>query len=246
MVDSGERSHSGTRHIPSLLSAMLRASDGILELLPIATFICDAEGTILQYNRHAVAVWGGAPSPGQTHEQFRETARFFDLDGMPAERSLVAEVLATGKPVRDVERIVEHADGSTLIVSVNIDPLRNAKGELVGAVNCFLDITARKRADAALERSRLHALEQDQRLAATYEHAAIGISEVDPTDVFCASMNRFVPSPASVAKNFWPADCFVTPIPTMPIPIGRHFASKPPANLNFIQSRSDSFGATTA
>jgi PAS domain S-box-containing protein len=184
MVDSNERSHSGTRHIPSLLSAMLRASDGILELLPIATFICDAEGTILQYNRHAVAVWGGAPSPGQTHEQFRETARFFDLDGAPAARSLVAEVLATGQPVRDVERIVEHADGSTLIVSVNIDPLRNAKGELVGAVNCFLDITARKRADAALERSRLHALEQDQRLAATYEHAAIGISEVDPDGRF--------------------------------------------------------------
>ena len=184
MVDSSERSHSGTRPIPSLLSAMLRASDGILELLPIVTFICDAKGTILQYNRHAVSVWGGAPSPGQTHDQFRDSARFFELDGTPAARSLVSEVLATGKPVRDVERIVEHADGSTLIVSVNIDPLRNAKGELVGAVNCFLDITARKRADAALERSRLHALEQDQRLAATYEHAAIGISEVDPDGRF--------------------------------------------------------------
>jgi hypothetical protein len=33
MVDSSERSHSGTSPIPSLLSAMLRASDGILELL---------------------------------------------------------------------------------------------------------------------------------------------------------------------------------------------------------------------
>jgi PAS domain S-box-containing protein len=124
--------------------------------LPIATFICDAKGTILQYNHHAVAVWGGAPSPGQTHEQLRESARFFELDGTPVERSLVAEVLETGNSVCDVERSVEYADGSTLIVSVNIDPLRNTKGELVGAVNCFLDITARKRAD---ERSRLHALE---------------------------------------------------------------------------------------
>jgi PAS domain S-box-containing protein len=92
--------------------------------------------------------------------------------------------LKTGTPVRDVERIVEHADGKRLIVSVNIDPLRNAKGELVGAVNCFLDITARKRADAALEQSRLHTLEQDQRLAATYEHAAIGISEIAPDGGF--------------------------------------------------------------
>jgi PAS domain S-box-containing protein len=184
MVDSKEPGHLADRPIPSLLGAMLRASDGILELLPIATFICDAKGIILQYNRHAVAVWGAAPDPGETHDQFRKSTRFFELDGTPVARSLVAEVLSTGKPVRDVERIIEHADGTTLIVSVNIDPLRNAKGELVGAVNCFLDITDRKRADAALERSRLHALEQDQRLAATYEHAAIGISEIDPDGRF--------------------------------------------------------------
>jgi PAS domain S-box-containing protein len=97
---------------------------------------------------------------------------------------MVSEVLTTGKPVRDVERIVEHSDGTRLIVSVNIDPLRNVKGELVGAVNCFLDITHRKQADAALEQSRLHALEQEQRLAATYEHAAIGISEIAPDGRF--------------------------------------------------------------
>jgi PAS domain S-box-containing protein len=184
MVDSSERGHLAARPIPSVLSAMLRASDGILELLPIATFICDARGTILQYNRHAVAVWGGEPAPGQTHEEFRQSIRFLELDGTPVARSLVADVLATGTPVRDVERIVEHGDGSRLIVSVNIDPLRNAKGEVVGAVNCFLDVTERKRATAALESSRLLALEQEQRLAATYEHAAIGISEIAPDGHF--------------------------------------------------------------
>ena len=184
MLDSDDRSPSATRPTPSALSKILRASDGILELLPIATFICDAEGTILQYNRHAVAVWGGSPEPGQTHDQFRESARFFELDGTPVARSMVSEVLAGGPPVRDVERIVEHADGTRLIVSVNIDPLLNAKGELVGAVNCFLDITERKRMDVALERSQLHAREQEQRLAATYEHASIGISEIAPDGLF--------------------------------------------------------------
>ena len=184
MVDTNERGSSATLPIAPALSVILRESDRILELLPIATFICDAKGTILQYNRHAVAVWGRPPDPGQTHDQFRESARFFELDGTPVARSMVSEVLATGKPVRDVERIVERADGTRLIVSVNIDPLLNAKGDLVGAVNCFLDITERKRADAALERSRLHALEQEQRLAATYEHAAIGISEIAPDGHF--------------------------------------------------------------
>jgi len=184
MLDSNDHGHSATRPIPSALGAMLRVSDGILDLLPIATFICDAKGTILQYNRHAVAVWGRTPKPGQTHEQFRESARIFELDGTPVARSMMTEVLESGTPVRDVERIVERADGTRLSVSVNIDPLRNAKGELVGAVNCFLDITERKRMDAALEASRLHALEQEQRLAATYEHAAIGISEIAPDGHF--------------------------------------------------------------
>jgi PAS domain S-box-containing protein len=184
MLDSNDHGHTATRPIPSALGAMLRVSDGILDLLPIATFICDAKGTILQYNRHAVAVWGRTPKPGQTHEQFRESARIFELDGTPVARSMMTEVLESGTPVRDVERIVERADGTRLIVSVNIDPLRNAKGELVGAVNCFLDITERKRMDAALEASRLHALEQEQRLAATYEHAAIGISEIAPDGHF--------------------------------------------------------------
>jgi PAS domain S-box-containing protein len=184
MLDSDDRGHTATRPVPSALSAMLRVSDGILDLLPIATFICDAKGTILQYNRHAAAIWGRAPKPGQTHEQFTEHLRFFEVDGAPAARALVAEVLATGSPVRDVERIVERPDGTRLVVSVNVDPLYNAKGELVGAVNCFLDITERKRMDAALETSRLHALEQEQRLAATYEHAAIGISEIAPDGHF--------------------------------------------------------------
>ena len=172
------------RPIPPALSAMLRASDGILDLLPIATFICDGRGTILQYNRHAVKIWGRAPQYGQTHEQFTDTCKYFEVDGSPLPRSMLAEVLTNGEPLRDKELLVQRHDGSRVVVSLNIDPLRSAKGELVGAVNCFLDITERKRIDAAMEHSRLRTLEQEQLLAATYEHAAIGISEIAPDGKF--------------------------------------------------------------
>ncbi len=168
----------------SALSTMLRASDGILDMLPIATYICDARGTILQYNSRAVELWGRVPSPGQTHEQFTANSRYLQLDGTEATRTLLSEVLETGKPVRDAERMIERSDGSRMVVSVNIDPLRDAKGNVLGAVSCFLDITERKRMDAALEQSRLRALEREQLLAATYEHAAIGISEVAPDGRF--------------------------------------------------------------
>lgn len=165
----------------SALTAILRSSDGILDLLPVATCICDADGVIAQYNRHAVEIWGRSPRPGQTHAEFTENANFFNLDGTPAERSMITEVIKSGVPVRDAERIVERPDGTRGIVSINIDPLRDADGVIIGAVNCFFDITERRRTDEALERSRVLAHEQEQRLAATYEHAAIGISEVDPS-----------------------------------------------------------------
>jgi PAS domain S-box-containing protein len=175
---------SAPASVSQALGGVLQASDGILELLPIATFICDAKGTILQYNRLAVQIWGRAPDPGQTHDEFAANVRYFDIDGNPLQHSKLAEVLLTGEPARDVERIVERWDGSRVTVSLNIDPLRNARGEMIGAVHCFLDISERKRMDAALALSRLQALEQEQRLAATYEHASIGISEVAPDGRF--------------------------------------------------------------
>src|ERR1041384_2118120 len=176
MLGSDDKSRRAAPFSPGL-DAILRASDGILDILPVATFVCDAAGIILQYTQLAVEIWGRVPRPGQTHEEFTAGVRFFDIDGKEMARSGLAEAMASGRSARDVERIVERADGSRVIVSLNIDPLRNAKGEVIGAVNCFLDITERKRMDAAL-------LEQEQRLAATYEHAAIGISEIAPDGKF--------------------------------------------------------------
>jgi PAS domain S-box-containing protein len=184
MPNANDNGRPASGPISSALSAMLRASDGILDLLPIATFICDARGTILQYNQHAARIWGRAPQVGQTHEQFTDACKYFEVDGSPLPRSILAEVLAHGQPLRDKELLVQRHDGSRVFVSLNIDPLRSANGELVGAVNCFLDITERKQMDDALQHSRLRAREQEQLLAATYEHAAIGISEVSPDGQF--------------------------------------------------------------
>jgi len=166
------------RRSAAVLAQMLRSSDSILDLLPIATFICDADGRILQYNQHAVAIWGRAPELDQTHDQFTAVCRFYDLAGRPLPRSILAEVLLTGAPMRNKELMVERHDGSRIVVSCNIDPLKDKAGRLIGAVNCFLDITARKAAEQELRASRRALREEQQRMAATYEHAAIGIAEV--------------------------------------------------------------------
>ena len=66
----------------------------------------------------------------------------------------MAEVVS-GKlsEVRDAEVLIERPDGSRITVVVNIRPQKNQQGEAAGAINCFYDITERKRTEEALRES---------------------------------------------------------------------------------------------
>jgi signal transduction histidine kinase len=61
----------------------------------------------------------------------------------------------TGKVpgTHDAEVHIERPDGSRIIVIVNIAPLKDDLGEITGAINCFYDVTERKKADEALRES---------------------------------------------------------------------------------------------
>jgi PAS domain S-box-containing protein len=170
---------SGSPVVPLPMERVLHASDGLLNLLPVATCVCDLEGRIVQYNERAVEIWGRRPRPGETHARFTAANKFYAVDGRALAQSKLAQVLETGRPVRDEEVQVERADGSRVVVLINIDPLTDEHGQMVGVVNCFQDISELKRIHEALDRSQRELREQEQRLAATYEHAAIGIVEID-------------------------------------------------------------------
>jgi signal transduction histidine kinase len=45
--------------------------------------------------------------------------------------------------VRDAEVVIERPDGSRITVVVNIRPLTGPHGEIIGAINCFYDVTER-------------------------------------------------------------------------------------------------------
>ena len=66
---------------------------------------------------------------------------------MPHEQCPMAEVVSGKIPeARDAEVLIERPDGSRITVIVNIRPLKNERGEITGAINCFYDITERKQA----------------------------------------------------------------------------------------------------
>jgi PAS domain-containing protein len=91
---------------------------------------------------------------------------------MPHEESKMAEVLTTGIEARDLEVIIEQPDGSCRTVLVNIVPLRNVGGELIGAMNCFQDITDRKRAEESLR-------ESEHLLRLVLDALPVGVAVVD-------------------------------------------------------------------
>ncbi|MGH7946565.1 MAG: PAS domain-containing sensor histidine kinase, partial [Opitutaceae bacterium] len=99
--------------------------------------------------------WGREPRIGDMNQRFCGCFKAFHPDGtfVPHEQCPMVDVLS-GKiaEVRDMEVVLERPDGSRATVIINIRPLKNERGEITGAINCFVDITERKQAEKARAR----------------------------------------------------------------------------------------------
>jgi PAS domain S-box-containing protein len=125
----------------------------LFEQLPSAVYVCDRDGLVLRYNRRATELWGRSPKLGDPDERYCGSYRMFRPDGslLPHHQCPMADVLRTGISVREQEVHIERPDGSRGIALVDIEAVKDSGGNIVGAVNCFQDITERKRGeDAAL------------------------------------------------------------------------------------------------
>jgi PAS domain S-box-containing protein len=121
----------------------------LFDLGPVAVYSCEASGVIRDFNRRAAELWGRAPKPGATEERFCGSHKMRLPDGtiLGHDECPMAEVLSGKIPeARDMEVQIERPDGSRITVIVNIRALKNERGEIAGAINCFVDITDRQRA----------------------------------------------------------------------------------------------------
>jgi len=125
----------------------------LFDLVPMAVYAIDTSGVIRHFNRHAAELWGREPALGDTDERFCGSFKMFRPDGsfMPHDQCPMAEVVS-GKisAVHNGEVLIERPDGSHVTVLVNIRPLKNDRGEVTGAINCFYDITERKQTEALI------------------------------------------------------------------------------------------------
>jgi PAS domain S-box-containing protein len=141
---------------PLASGPVLVIDDTILELLPAAVCVCDADGVIVRYNPKAAELWGRWPRRGDSGERFCGSHRLFWPDGrpLPHRETPMADVLRTGEPARNLEVLIEQASGSRICVLASIEPIKNEAGEITGAINCFQDITARKRIEEKVRGSQ--------------------------------------------------------------------------------------------
>jgi PAS domain S-box-containing protein len=124
----------------------------LLELLPAAVYACAApSGVITYYNEGATALWGRVPRLGDTDERFCGSWKLLRPDGrvLPHDQTPMAIALAEGRAFRNEDVVIERPDGSRITARVSIDPIRDASGRVVGAINVFHDVTDRRAAEHA-------------------------------------------------------------------------------------------------
>ncbi|HYM14557.1 MAG TPA: GAF domain-containing protein [Dehalococcoidia bacterium] len=123
----------------------------IVDSLGVALYTTAADGTITYYNDEAAALWGRRPELGK--ERWSGAWRLFRPDGtaMRHEECPMAMALQQRTPMRGYEAVAERPDGTRVTTLPHPTPIFDAEGRTVGAVNVLVDITARKRAEEALE-----------------------------------------------------------------------------------------------
>jgi PAS domain S-box-containing protein len=106
------------------------------------------DGVIVWFNSRAAELWGRAPAPNDD-ERFCGAYKLYHADGTHLAHcdTPVGLALKTGTSVHEQEVVIEKPDGSRIMVSVHIDPIRDQDGTIVGVVNFFQDISERKRAE---------------------------------------------------------------------------------------------------
>lgn len=105
----------------------------------------------LEMNQRSAEELIGLPSG-----QHQAIWKFFLADGITQplpEHMPLFRAARLGEEVMNVELVMEAQDGRKIPVLVNAAPIRDAHGQIVGAINTWLEITEIKRAELALRES---------------------------------------------------------------------------------------------
>ena len=117
------------------------------------------EGRIISWNHGAERLYGYSPA-----EVIGQHISTISLPDQSEEMARLLARVAAGERVSHFETTRRHKDGALVDVSLTVSPIRNRRGEVVGASAIGRDIGERKRAERVRERA-LADLEEAHRIA---------------------------------------------------------------------------------
>lgn len=154
------RSQAALRHSQEHLAAILRSiGEGVIA--------CDRAGTVTSMNRSAEILTGWTASESHGRPLI-EVFRIIHSKTRQAVESPVLHVLSKGEAVEQADHIVLISrEGTERHIAQSCDPVRDAHGNITGAVLVFRDVTAEYRQREALRESQ-ERFQQLARLTRTF------------------------------------------------------------------------------
>ena len=134
------------RLVYEAVAAISSAPDSFHELLdriPAPIYVTDTDGTITYFNQACVELAGRVPECG---DKWCVTWKIYTSQGefVPHDQCPMAVAIREKRAVRNVEAMAERPDGTTVNFTPFPTPYFDAAGNMAGAVNLLLDITAQR------------------------------------------------------------------------------------------------------
>jgi PAS domain S-box-containing protein len=119
----------------------------LIDASPVAIVDFDFDGRIRSWNAAAVEMFGWTPEEviGRRSPLVPEDEFELFLANLNRVRQ--------GETIRDLDMRRLHSDGSLIDISISVAPIRNAQGEVLGAISLLMDVTGRKRSERAAQAS---------------------------------------------------------------------------------------------
>jgi PAS domain S-box-containing protein len=175
----------------------------LLHALPAGVYTTDAAGRITFFNEATAAMWGRRPELNS--ERWCGSWRMYWPDGtaLPHDECPMAIAIKEKRNLNGSgqEAVVERPDGTRVPFIAFPSILRDSAGEVIGAVNMFVDITERKRSEEQIFILAREAEHRAKNVLATVQ-ATVHLSQSDTPEGLKHAIEGRIQALANVHRLF--------------------------------------------